>query len=319
MKKFIRIGLLINMFAFAACEKESIPEQPTTNDEATSKAENARPTNFDTGARNRWFRPVGDNCVGAYTESARIRADVSIHRIGTAELFHFRLNSDGTYSIQARNGKYLDIDRSSGGYLFPNGHRHNIDCKFYIEPAGLGRYYFKSYHTKKYLTRISSTGELICNVNTPGYNDSFSIGTLNMPCQPIQGLETGRRNIGFRSWEGKFISSNNGTGRAKADRNHLYDWEKMELVYNAGDCTYSIKGNNGRYLDIEQSSGGNVVFNGDRYNIDCKFIIKHEGNNRYSFMSYATGKYMAAEPGGTLMVNRNAANAWEKFEMWVTP
>ncbi len=129
------------------------------------------------------------------------------------------------------------------------------------------------------------------------------------------GLGTGLRNRLFKGSYNKYISSENGATFATANRTQEGDWEKFNVVYNSSDDTYSILANNGKYLDVDQSSGGLIKANGSRYNGDCKFYIKSVGNGKYFLKSFSTGKYVSAEASGRLIANRTAVGAWERFEI----
>lgn len=129
------------------------------------------------------------------------------------------------------------------------------------------------------------------------------------------GLNSGRRNKAMKSYHNRYISSENG-GTATANRPAVGDWEKVEFLYNSNDRTYSIKGNNGKYLDVAQSSGGILRFDQpSRYQADAKFYVVDLGGGQYSIQSQSTGKYVSAEPSGRLIANRDRVGAWEKFRI----
>lgn len=69
------------------------------------------------------------------------------------ETFYVYPNSDGTFSLKATNGLFLDVDRSSGHYLkFNNGDSQCADCKFRIEPLGGDIYGIRPAVTNLYLS-----------------------------------------------------------------------------------------------------------------------------------------------------------------------
>jgi len=158
------------------------------------------------------------------------------------------------------------------------------------------------------------------------YLGEFNPGSssFNTNVEAITNLEPNRfplstRTVTMKSnngW-GRYLCSENGNIWAVANRPEAKDWEKLEFLKNY-DGTYSIRGNNGLYADIDRSAGHYVKFNQwDRYNADCKFIITRVGDDIYTIKSAHTGLYLSSENGNSNGVRCNRTNAyfWEKWEI----
>lgn len=116
---------------------------------------------------------------------------------------------------------------------------------------------------------------------------------------------TNRRTVYIKSNTHRYLSTENGNHWAIANRTQVGDWEKMELLKNY-DGTYSIKGNNGKYADIDRGAGDYIKFNQtDRYNADCRFIITRLYGDVYSIKSVNTGKYLSSANGNHSPVRCN--------------
>ncbi|MCO7224737.1 cellulase family glycosylhydrolase [Pleionea sp. CnH1-48] len=124
--------------------------------------------NFATGRSN----PVYIKAYhGQYLSSENGTQFINANRNVRAdwETFYIFPNSDGTYSIQATNNLYLDVNQRSGHYLqFNNSNRQCSDCKFIIEPIGGDVYGIKPAATGKYMS--SENGQSAVRANRSHLN-----------------------------------------------------------------------------------------------------------------------------------------------------
>lgn len=135
------------------------------------------------------------------------------------------------------------------------------------------------------------------------------------------GSSTTKYNVKFKSTDNRYLCSENGNAFAIANRTAIGDWEKFTLEL-ASDGTFAIKGNNGKYADVDRGSQRRIKFNQtDKWNPDCRFKLENAGNGYYAIKSMAidsgTGKYVASE--GTYNVpvraDRSAIGHWEKWRL----
>lgn len=126
-------------------------------------------------------------------------------------------------------------------------------------------------------------------------------------------FQTGINNpLYMQANHGQYLSSENGNNFVIANRSALGDWEKFTIHPNP-DGTFSILGNNQRYLDVDRSADHKLKFNNtDRYCSDCKFTISLISGDTYSVRPIATNLYLSSENGQTFArANRSARGPWE--------
>jgi len=113
--------------------------------------------------------------------------------------------------------------------------------------------------------------------------------------------------FGLRSSEGKYVSVQP-DGSVVCDRSSLSAWEsiKFETFGGGKGC---LKSWNGKYLS---SSCGNVEWNRNKAAGWETWTIMGGPNGVVGFKDYF-GKYLSAQPNGSLQVNRDGMGDWESF------
>jgi len=89
-------------------------------------------------------------------------------------------------------------------------------------------------------------------------------------------------------------------------------------IYKNNDGTQSIKGTNGKYLDIYSSGGFIALFNStDRYCGDCKFRIEKVSGTTdwYNIRHPKTNKVLSYRNGGGLQFISGSAGWNERFRI----
>ncbi|PTX62255.1 putative secreted protein (Por secretion system target) [Kordia periserrulae] len=141
-------------------------------------------------------------------------------------------------------------------------------------------------------------------------NSTFrsSLHSLLIPPKPIGSYIWLRNN-------GKYVSSNNGSGPITANRTSIGGWEKFQVI-SSGDNKIALRGNNNRYVNsqngLSEMTCNSVNASGwesfEWIEIDGKVALK--GFN---------GKFVSSEGGSSsgMNCNRETASGWEVFD-WNT-
>ena len=145
-----------------------------------------------------------------------------------------------------------------------------------------------------------------CNNNSGGGNPSTNV--MNF---------TTTNNVKFKSTDNRYLCSENGGAYAIANRTAAAAYEKFTLE-KASDGTYAIKGNNGKYADVDRSNQSRIKFNNSNPNCsDCRFKIVDAGNGFVAIKNTATGKYLSSEGTYNIPVraDRSSIAHWEKWKL----
>ncbi|ADY53173.1 glycoside hydrolase family 16 [Pseudopedobacter saltans DSM 12145] len=110
----------------------------------------------------------------------------------------------------------------------------------------------------KYIS-AQNTSSMICNVSTPGNAEKFTI------------IDAGSGKVALK-YNGKYVSSENGTGAMTCTRSTIGNWEKFDYIVN-NDGTISLKGNNGKYVSTDGGTNPMIcnrtnIGNWEKFKID---------------------------------------------------
>jgi hypothetical protein len=117
--------------------------------------------------------------------------------------------------------------------------------------------------------------------------------------------------------ESVFLKSCHGTylsaqldGRAKWDREHAEEWERIRLE-KTENGKYGLKSCHGKYLSAQPD--GRLEWDRDKLDIWEEWTIEPQGD-KVALKSHH-GKYLSAQDDGWVEVNRDKIGAWETFTM----
>lgn len=117
--------------------------------------------------------------------------------------------------------------------------------------------------------------------------------------------------INLKGNNGKYVSSENGSGSMNCNRGAVGSWEKFQLIWlNNGKV--ALKGNNGKYVSSE-NGGKPITCNRTAIGSWEQFTLIARGGNKFALMGN-NGRYISSENGAKAMTcNRTAIGSWEQF------
>ncbi len=128
-------------------------------------------------------------------------------------------------------------------------------------------------------------------------------------------------NVTIQGNNGKFISSENGQAPMTCNRTVADTWETFQLVRTTVNG-YKIRGNNGKYVRVDESTGSNVspdvaplYCDADRKDAMTFWISRYpRPSGKYFISKYKVARYLTSENGERPMnLNRTEIDTWEEF------
>lgn len=206
-----------------------------------------------------------------------------------------------------------DYDGQNVGWAFWAWKRQTTDRSIYSFNSTSGwntiTNYLKNGGSQPSATNVESwLNGLVNNINFTNCNYVSSLQNQLIPSKPINQVVSLRNN-------NKYVTSNNGVGAIKADRNSVDGWEKFTII-NAGDGKIALRGNNNKYINSQNGTAtmtcnSNSVAGWEAFEwFDINGQIALKGFN---------GKFVSSEGGATsgMNCNRETVSGWEAFD-WST-
>ena len=243
------------------------------------------------------------------------------------QIFNFKVVEDSTYTINAvHSGKYLDIQLSSN--TNPNNviqfSRNNyVYQKWAIKSAGDGYYYIISKYNGLYMDIVNGNIEDGANVSLKPFSGELSQKFKIVPVEDYEKFEEVEDDDAVKVKSGSYtiVSGNNNnfvldiSGASNNDYGNLNIYEKKNTnnqkfcVKYGEDGTYTIcAGHSNKYLDIQLSTGNNIIQYKYQGYIYQKWKIKYAGDGYYYIISNYNGLYMDIEGEKA----KNSANVFLK-------
>lgn len=154
----------------------------------------------------------------------------------------------------------------------------------------------------------TTLNQLIINVRLSNSTFVSSLHSLLIPPKPIGSYIWLRNN-------GKYVSSNNGSGPMIANRTSIGGWEKFQVV-SSGDNKVALRGNNNRYVNSQNGLSAMTC-----NSINASGWESFEWIEIYGKVALKgfNGKFVSSEGGSSsgMNSNRETASGWEVFD-WNT-
>lgn len=183
---------------------------------------------------------------------------------------------------------------------------------------------YTSLHIQKAnLAKSNAGGIMIWDIATYWGDITAIYNTLGNVCgkgttPPPSGAPVGS-TIWLMGYNGKYVSSNNGTSAMMCDRTSPQGWEKFDVV-NAGNGKVALRGSNGMYVSSENGAATGMFCNRASIAGWEQFDWISQGSGKVSLRG-SNGQYVSqyanANGTGPLACNRSSAQGWEIFT-WAT-
>jgi subtilisin family serine protease len=232
----------------------------------------------------------------------------AVYNPGVRAVNNKLLNVNGT------GGEVISLRGNNGSVVADNGTSLNANRvaagpweQYDVVSAGGGQVYLRSRRTGRYVTYDATTAaQLTPSVTTPTNREKFTLT---------------RNPLTLQAANGKFVSTNGGTGPLVADRAAVGPWEVFTtvatpttvlfLTYPLGEPHFVTAEGGGSQPLIANRPGAGGFGNWEQFEVIPLATAGH-----YGLRAKANGKFVCAEGGGSspLIANRTTVGGtWEEF------